>query len=537
MIRGNMVCALAPGNAEIIATFPGSRATGRAYVTVNNEQITELIADPLRLEVGDTARLPIFGKTACGIHELFPQADLKLSAHGRNAAAIGLPGGASIKGVATGEAAVEMTWRNNVKEQVAVSVVNTPWANLQIRPGRATITKGQALKYEVTASKGGLLRVLGPDQGLQLAVGDANVAQVLDDLSVGGKQEGRTTVVARFGALSAEAALNVTAGNAVATGVVAGGGVIVQPQGVTVTDRGERVFQGSTADAQSTPDLTTIDLKAAHLVVTPDPLAIWVGEGGSLGSVKLDPGGGQPAFPVNFQATAPDGQTVVRLDYDNKISGLVKGGVQLIVTATDPKLQGLATNVAVQVDNPDPLRCRPRRHHASGGRNDAAGHHQRQGSGRHSLPGSGHPGKPGREGAGRRVRRPGSFRGQGDGADTVEGPLQKLGRLYHGVTVPGKRFMEVKTTPTQGDKKFDVTVEIFASAAEGPLAYRVYVDGETAPDSWTPDEPRGDSRHVILHGLKPAYASAGTLYHLVIEARDAATKQVQQYSVTLRVRP
>ena len=199
MIRGNMVCALRPAMRKSSPRSPAACATGRAYVTVNNEQITELIANPLRLEVGDTARLPIFGKTACGIHELFPQADLKLSAHGRNAAAIGLPGGAWIKGVATGEAAVEMTWRNNVKEQVAVSVVNTPWANLQIRPGRATITKGQALKYEVTASKGGLLRVLGRTRACQLAVGDANVAQVLDDLSVGGKQEGRTTVVARFG--------------------------------------------------------------------------------------------------------------------------------------------------------------------------------------------------------------------------------------------------------------------------------------------------------------------------------------------------
>ena len=105
-------------------------------MTVNNEQITELIADPLRLEVGDTARLPILGKTACGIHELFPQADLKLSAGGRNPAAIALPGGAWIKGVATGEATVEMSWRNNLKEQVAVTVVNNPWGNLRIKPGQ-----------------------------------------------------------------------------------------------------------------------------------------------------------------------------------------------------------------------------------------------------------------------------------------------------------------------------------------------------------------------------------------------------------------
>ena len=252
--------------------------------------------------------------------------------------------------------------------------------------------------------------------------------------------------------------------------------------------------------------------------------------------MKLDPGGGQPAFPVDFQATAPDGQTVVRLDYDNKISGLVKGGVQLIVTATDPKLQGLATNVAVQVDNPDPLRVAPADITLQVGETTPPV----------TISGKGPDGTPYQVPAtlenqdekvlGAASDAPGRFVAKAMGRTQLKAHYRSLD-VFTTVTVPGKRFMEVKTTPTQGDKKFDVTVEILASAAEGPLAYRVYVDGETAPDSWTPDEPRGDSRHVILHGLKPAYASAGTLYHLVIEARDAATKQVQQYSVTLRVRP
>ena len=91
MIQGDMVCALAPGKAEITATFPGSATTGKAYVTVNDEPITELLADPVRLEVGDTSRLPILGKAACGIHELFPQADLKLSAGGQNPAPLPCP--------------------------------------------------------------------------------------------------------------------------------------------------------------------------------------------------------------------------------------------------------------------------------------------------------------------------------------------------------------------------------------------------------------------------------------------------------------
>ena len=316
-------------------------------------------------------------------------------------------------------------------------------------------------------------------------------------------------MVAKFGSLSAEATLDVTAGNAVATGVVAGGGVIVQPPGVTITDGGERVFPAGTAttDTQSTGDLTTVDVKAAHLVVTPDPLALWVGEAGSLGSVRLDPGGGQPSFPVDFQVTAPDGQTVVKVDYDNKIVGLAKGGTQVTVTPSDPKLQGLSANVAVQVDNPDPLSIDPADMALQVGESTPPVMVSGKGPGRHPLPGAGHPGKPGREGAGRRADAPGRFVAKAMGRTQLKARYKGV-ELFATVTVPGKRFIEVKTTPKLG-AEFDVTIEVLASAAEGPLAYRVYVEGETTPDTWTPNEPQGDSRHVVLHSPKLSYGQAG----------------------------
>ena len=117
--------------------------------------------------------------------------------------------------MAIGEATVEMDWRHKLKGHAAVTVTNDPWTDLQIRPAQTTINKGQALAYEVTANKGGQVRVLTPEDGVQLAVSDANVAQVLDGLNVGAKQEGRTTVVAKLASLSAEATLDVTAGNAI----------------------------------------------------------------------------------------------------------------------------------------------------------------------------------------------------------------------------------------------------------------------------------------------------------------------------------
>ena len=152
-------------------------------------------------------------QASCGVHELYPQKDLKLSVGGQNAGSISLPGGNWVKGEAVGQATVEIDWRGKLKAQTAVIVTNDPWTDLQISPAETTINPGEAVEYEVTANRGGLLRMVGPEQGVQLAVGDANVAQVLDQLNVGGKQEGRTTVVARLGNLTAEATLNVVAGN------------------------------------------------------------------------------------------------------------------------------------------------------------------------------------------------------------------------------------------------------------------------------------------------------------------------------------
>ena len=166
MIQGDMVCAVAPGKAEITATFPGSPPTGKAYVTVNNEEITEVIR---RLDAAwrsataagcrSSARPPA-ASTSCS-----RSPTLTLSAGGQNPAAIALPGGHWVKGVAVGEATVEMDWRDKLKGHTAVTVTNDPWTDLQIRPAEATINKGEALRYEVTANKGGQVRVLTPGGG------------------------------------------------------------------------------------------------------------------------------------------------------------------------------------------------------------------------------------------------------------------------------------------------------------------------------------------------------------------------------------
>ena len=96
----------------------------------------------------------------------------------------------------------------------------------------------------------------------------------------------------------------------------------------------------------------------ARLVVAPDPLVLWTGETGKLGSVRLDPGSEQTTFPVEYKLTAPEGQGVVAVN-GQEVKGLAPGNTQLTVTAADEQHKGLSTTVAVQVVNPDKLSIEP----------------------------------------------------------------------------------------------------------------------------------------------------------------------------------
>ena len=64
----------------------------------------------------------------------------------------------------------------------------------------------------------------------------------------------------------------MAAGNAVPPGVVAGGGVIDQPPGVTLPTTATRVFRRDRPWKRA-PGVKVehVDLKAARLVVAPDP--------------------------------------------------------------------------------------------------------------------------------------------------------------------------------------------------------------------------------------------------------------------------
>ena len=77
-----------------------------------------------------------------------------------------------------------------------------------------------------------------------------------------------------------------------------------------------------------------------------------------------------------------------------------------------------------------------------------------------------------------------------------------------------------------------MTIEVLAASSEGELEYRVYTEGESPKDEWVPNQPKGDTAKATLRSEQMSYGSGDT-YHLVIEARDKKTKNVQKYPLTL----
>jgi hypothetical protein len=181
-IRGNRACAIAPGTAEITATLPETRDpsdAGTAAVVVDENPITDLVVEPqqMALSVGDLARLRILGRSASGTRELFPQADLQVSAGGENPRAIRIVGSEHVDAVSEGSAEVAIRWQDRLNRQVPVSVTYSPLTGLTLDPVRATVHPGQGLLYRVTGMRGGRRRVLGPEDGVQLFVGNRDVAE------------------------------------------------------------------------------------------------------------------------------------------------------------------------------------------------------------------------------------------------------------------------------------------------------------------------------------------------------------------------
>jgi len=235
-------CAVAPGKAQIKAVVSGANRQGDASVEVLNEEIAELAVNPqqLAMSVGDNTALQIFGRApTAGTHEMFDQAELRVAPAKQGVVATA---GNQVRALAPGQDAIDVAYRDKLRQQVQVSVGNNPYTDLRIEPPSATIHAGDALTYQVTAMRGGQRQMLGAANAVQLLVDKPDVAQALGGLNVMGSSPGTTTVVAQLGEQRAEATLQVTPKGAVIEGGVVPG--VTTPGGVIYDGQGHVIYGG-----------------------------------------------------------------------------------------------------------------------------------------------------------------------------------------------------------------------------------------------------------------------------------------------------
>jgi len=314
-MRGSQACALGPGTAEILAQLPESAEPGRAYLAVNDEEITDLIVEPaeVRLSVGDTERLRVLGRAASGTHELFAQPPLSATVGGTDPQAVQVVGSRQIDALAAGEAEVAVTWEDRLRQTVPVAVTDDPITDLAIDPLDVVVHPGQTLVYQVTGVRGGRRRVLSAADGLQMYATEPSVAQVAEDTAVVATASGRTGVVAQAGRQQAEASLTVTPADGPGGSVVYGpGGSVIYGPGYgrygsgydVIYGRGRRVVYGPDGVVVYGPDGAVVSRPGYSNVYLP-PSADAVGLRFIPEMLRVPTG--SPGVPVDVVEVLADG--------------------------------------------------------------------------------------------------------------------------------------------------------------------------------------------------------------------------------------
>ena len=280
------------------------------------------------------------------------------------------------------------------------------------------------------------------------------------------------------------------------------------------------------------------DAGLARLVVTPNPLPLHADEQRSFSSVLVDPGSGQSPLEVDYRLEPAPGQGVVEATGPRTLRGLGHGDadVQVIVDEPGSPYDGLSTTARVSVGSAEPIRIEPSSINITVGQ---------------ATP----PLRVFAESPDGRMDQVPATLEATDPSVLEPDPLQPdqfvaraLGSAqvraeYRGreafatVQVSGDRFLQVDTRLNARHDEFDVSIEVLAAEAEGPLEYRVYPAGEPPAETWVGSKAEADGHRTTLRGPRLAYGEPGATYHLVLEARSSRDGSVQRYPLTFRLRP
>lgn len=220
---GKRICAMGPGTAQISVSVVGADSTGSMTVNVQDVPITSLSVEPpaLSMIVGESVAPRVIGHAATGSYELFPQRDLLLTTASPN---LQIEGRTNVRASAQGQGSVNVSWKQQLTQQVPVTVAGNQLSGLYLEPGNVSIGPGQVVPYQVYAYRGGRQVMLGQQDGVTLSVSNPAVAQVVNGTMVRAIAPGETQIVAQVGGQTAQAHMRVGMESMVS--VVPGGGVI-----------------------------------------------------------------------------------------------------------------------------------------------------------------------------------------------------------------------------------------------------------------------------------------------------------------------
>jgi len=269
---------------------------------------------------------------------------------------------------------------------------------------------------------------------------------------------------------------------------------------------------------------------AGQLIVEPKMLSLWSGETQVISNAMIDPGGGQSPAPVEVTIKAPDGQGIVSIEGD-KVTGRSVGDVPLTVSTAG----GQSATVNVHVSAADSVYFTPPELDLQAGQSSAVAVMAKSADGVvvavqtaiDSLDKNVLDADP---------AQPGQFIARSQGQTQLHAVYRGMD-MFAKVSVSGKRFEVVNPALNElSNDQFDVTIEVLAAPAEGELEYRVYSAEDAGPkENWVPNQADGENRKVILRSEAMNYGPRGQVYHLVLEARDKATKRVEKYPLTLQL--
>lgn len=216
-VAGSKITGIAAGEATITATLLGA-AEAQAAFSVVAEKFTALHVVPstLRLAVGERKSLRIEAVGPAGRRQLSDHPDLSITFSSGEGVADLL--GREVRGVAPGEATLQVSWQGLQASPVSVVVTDDPITGLRIEPLAARIVVGDEEAFRVYVRRGNGEHLVTAADNLQISVSDTSVATVNGDQSVRGLRIGSTPVTARLGSQRATAQLTVVRGGSVSRG-------------------------------------------------------------------------------------------------------------------------------------------------------------------------------------------------------------------------------------------------------------------------------------------------------------------------------